>query len=198
MGSSHETLPVPRVCGKQTKRSNFPHGTPDDYYRRAIFIPFLDHVLAELNTRFSDKTVPVAVHIRELLKGPTTNKELVLAAAEVYRDDVQSILVTAEINRWILTAEPMQSVENALSFAKARMFPNLAKLLTILLTLPVTNAEAERSFSVLKLVKTHLRSSMGQERLNGLALLAVHSTTNVSLQNVIDKFSQKNRHLLLR
>lgn len=175
-----------------------PHDTPEDYYRRAIFIPFLDHVLAELNTRFSDKTVPVAVHIRELLKGASTNKELVLAAAEVYQDDVQSILVATEIDRWMMTAEPMQSVEKALRFAKARLFPNLAKLLTILLTLPVTNAEAERSFSVLKLVKTHLRSSMGQERLNGLALLAVHSKTNVSVQNVIDKFSQKNRRLQLR
>jgi len=40
------------------------------------------------------------------------------------------------------------------------VFPNLAVALRILLTLPVTVASAERSFSKLKLIKTYLRSTM--------------------------------------
>ena len=47
-------------------------------------------------------------------------------------------------------------------------------LLSVLLTVPVTNAEAERSFSAVKRLKSYLRSTINQERLNGLALLAVH------------------------
>jgi hAT family C-terminal dimerisation region len=40
------------------------------------------------------------------------------------------------------------------------------------LTIPVTVASAERSFSKLKLIKTYLRSTIFEERLNGLALIS--------------------------
>jgi hypothetical protein len=43
----------------------------------------------------------------------------------------------------------------------------------IFLTLPVTVAEADRSFSELKLIKTYLRSTMLQERLSACAVLSV-------------------------
>ena len=44
----------------------------------------------------------------------------------------------------------------------------------VLFAIPVTVARAERSFSKLKLIKTyHLRSSISQKRLDGLALLAI-------------------------
>ena len=43
----------------------------------------------------------------------------------------------------------------------------------ILLTIPVTVASAERSFSKLKLIKSYVRSTMSQERLNDLAMLSI-------------------------
>ncbi|KAK0141267.1 hypothetical protein N1851_021709 [Merluccius polli] len=43
-------------------------------------------------------------------------------------------------------------------------YPNLSIALRVLLTLPVTVASGERSFSALKLTKTYLRSTMCQER----------------------------------
>ncbi|KAJ8352087.1 hypothetical protein SKAU_G00235630 [Synaphobranchus kaupii] len=45
----------------------------------------------------------------------------------------------------------------------------------ILLTLPVTVASGERSFSKLKLIKNYLRTTMMQERLNGLATISIES-----------------------
>jgi len=49
-------------------------------------------------------------------------------------------------------------------------FPNVSVAYRILLTVHVTVASAERSFSKLKLLKNYLRSTMSQERLNGLAM----------------------------
>lgn len=54
-------------------------------------------------------------------------------------------------------------------------FPNLCVALRILLTLPLSVASAERSFSKLKLIKTYLRSTMSQERLVGLATISIES-----------------------
>jgi len=37
------TMSVPRFKKKQINRDNYKESTPEAYYRKAIFIPFLDH-----------------------------------------------------------------------------------------------------------------------------------------------------------
>ncbi|CAM5097463.1 unnamed protein product [Natator depressus] len=54
--------------------------------------------------------------------------------------------------------------------------PNTAIAVHILLTLPVSVASGERSFSKLKLLKNYLRPTMSQNRLSGLALISVETT----------------------
>jgi hypothetical protein len=49
--------------------------------------------------------------------------------------------------------------------------PNVI-LLKIIMTVPVPPVSAERIFSKLKLIKTHLRAAMAQERLTGLTILS--------------------------
>jgi len=70
-------------------------------------------------------------------------------------------------------------------------FYELNRLIRIAVTLPVTSVEAERSFSCLKLIKTHLRTTMLDERLSDIALLSVHSrrANELDLDLVIDKFA---------
>lgn len=64
------------------------------------------------------------------------------------------------------------------------VYPNLWIALRIALTLPVTVASAERSFSKLKLIKTYLRSSMGQERLSGLAVISINGDVAQKLSEI--------------
>ena len=66
------------------------------------------------------------------------------------------------------------------------MFPNTSILLRLICTLPVTSCECERSISVLRRLKTYLRTTMGQERLTGLALMHVHYATEIDLDEVIN------------
>ena len=47
-------------------------------------------------------------------------------------------------------------------------------LMKLLLVCPVTSCENERSFSTLRRVKTWLRNTMGQERLNSVCMCNVH------------------------
>jgi len=54
------------------------------------------------------------------------------------------------------------------------MFDQVEQLVRLLLTIPCSSAEAERSFSSLRRLKTYLRNSMSQQRLNHLAVLQVH------------------------
>ena len=44
---------IPRRCGRQRHRDNVPAEEPKDYYKRSITIPFLDHLLTQLQERFS-------------------------------------------------------------------------------------------------------------------------------------------------
>ncbi|GKC57150.1 zinc finger MYM-type protein 1, partial [Tanacetum coccineum] len=61
-------------------------------------------------------------------------------------------------------------------------YPNAVIAYRVLLTIPVTVASAERSFSKLKLLKSYLRSTLSQERLNGLALIATENDILVPLK----------------
>ncbi|XP_021979603.1 uncharacterized protein LOC110875706 [Helianthus annuus] len=54
-------------------------------------------------------------------------------------------------------------------------FPEACIAYRILLTIPVTVASAERRFSKLKLLKSYLRSTMSQDRLSGLAMIAIEN-----------------------
>ena len=54
------------------------------------------------------------------------------------------------------------------------MFSEVDKLVRIYLTIPVTAATGERSLSAVRCIKTYLRSTMSQQRLNNIMLLNVH------------------------
>lgn len=57
----------------------------------------------------------------------------------------------------------------------ALSFSEVSTALQLFLTLPVTVASAERSFSKLKIIKNYLRNSIGQDRLKYMALLSIEA-----------------------
>ena len=79
-----------------------------------------------------------------------------------------------------------------------RAFPNLAILYRIYLTIPISSAKPERTFNRLKLIKSFLRSSMGEERLSNLALLCIERDIEIDINKVIAKFAKdKNRQMMI-
>ncbi|XP_047121253.1 uncharacterized protein LOC124804921 [Schistocerca piceifrons] len=85
----------------------------------------------------------------------------------------------------------------ALNFVKKHdlqeLYPNIWITLRILLTIPVTVASGERSFSKLKLIKTYLRSTMSQTRLTSLASLSIENEVaeNLDFANLIRDFADR-------
>ena len=79
-------------------------------------------------------------------------------------------------------------------------FEELTKLLRIIVTSPMSSAEAERCFSTLKRIKSFLRNTMTEKRLNALAMLSIEKEMIKNIENfnskVIEKFvNMKDRRM---
>ena len=89
------------------------------------------------------------------------------------------------MQRWVnklkkedVNTVPSSAIE-ALCACHADIYPNVYILLTILGTLLVSTATSECSFSIMRRLKTNLRSSIGNERMTGLALLSIHKDRQI-------------------
>jgi hypothetical protein len=76
-------------------------------------------------------------------------------------------------------------------------YPTLCQVYAIAVAIPISSATAERSFSALKRVKTRIRSSMLQGRLEALLLMAVEREILLSLdkERIIDVFAKTSMEL---
>ena len=77
------------------------------------------------------------------------------------------------------------------------IFPAIKILLSILETLPVSFATAKRLFSTLRLIKSDLRTTMGQARLDGPCLMNIHNDILISTGAIIKKYAVTSRKVKL-
>ena len=87
--------------------------------------------------------------------------------------------------------KPLDLLNKITQVNLAGLLPNICIALRIFLTLPVTVASAERSFSKLSFVKNKLRNSSTQECLVALSLLSIESelARTVDFSKIIDTFA---------
>ena len=81
-------------------------------------------------------------------------------------------------------------------------YPTLVHAYSIAMAIPITSCSVERSFSTLKRVKTRLRFSMVQDRLEGLMLMSIERNILLNLDrekliNLLGESSSELRKLLL-
>ena len=83
-----------------------------------------------------------------------------------------------------------------LSQGQAALIDQVCNLMQLILVMPATNATSGRSFSALRRVKSYLRSTMLQERLNYLMLLHVHKdrTDMLCLKSAVNDFVGDSVH----
>ena len=94
------------------------------------------------------------------------------------------------VNKWKkedVSTVPSSAIE-ALCACHADIYPNVYIWLTILGTLLVSPATSECSFRTMRRLKTYLRSSIGKERMTGLALLSIHKDHQIDREKIMNDF----------
>ena len=177
--------------------------TPEEQYRRDIFLPLVDKALTSIKERFSQldsfnnlygflfstKDMETAITNLTLLQRCERFAEEIgdVDAQDMYRE------IGIIVRRYPpqKTKSPFGMLCHIYEESLLDMYPNLSVALRILLTVPVTVASAERSFSKLKLLKNYMRSTMSQDRLNGLAEIAIEHKIARSLEysDIIEDFA---------
>ena len=198
---------IPRRAGRQTQRDNVQASTPEQYWRITVYYAFIDHLQDELKTRLLNHDLEDRLLVEKLLpqivKGLADNQldELSSKLVETYGTDLpDSSHLLHEIKRWKSTCipTPHQTVDEALLSANEQFYPNIHMLLKLLLVLPISTATAERTFSSLRILKTWLRSTMGEERLSGLALMYIHRNITLNNEHIIKTwYNMSNRRIQL-
>ena len=71
------------------------------------------------------------------------------------------------------------------------VFKEVLILLKIVITTPMTTAKPERCFSTLKRLKTFLRNTMKNDRLNALAMLSINKELVKEMKDFDDRVLEK-------
>ena len=176
----------------------------------------VDVFITQLNWRY-DKLMEVADDIGFLSGASMYNistTELKKAAIDLgmkYEKDINGAEFIDEISDFqqVLKSIIPENIKSATVFDLLQLiqdcnlkesYPNVEIIFRIFLTMPVTVATCERSFSKLKLIKNYLRSTMGQERLSNLAILSIENEVSgeIDFEDVIDEFAaMKSRKVQL-
>ena len=90
----------------------------------------------------------------------------------------------------------LQNLSQKLSHVNSTSYPNVYIALKITAVLPIKSCTCERSAPSVRLLKTYVRSTMSQERLNGLATIYTHKDINMNIEEVIEKFARENKRRL--
>lgn len=176
-------LELPRITKRQRHRSNHPAETAEEYWKRSLLIPYLDSLLNSLNERFSDENSPafslLCIHPYNMLQKTvqemkTTSEEI----ANFYKIDNLKIEIELWYELWKskeLDDEYLKRLNLVDVYSEAKeMLPSVKHAIEIAMALPCTTATIERSFSTLRRVKTWLRTTMGENRLNGNSITLVY------------------------
>ena len=174
-------------------------------YRVNLYFPVLDAFLAELGHRFSQENIEIMRAIQAF--NPDSEHFLdhthLKPIALTYSLDYRLLRMESTLAKRTLAKAEMETVGDVLlELTPLRpAFSTLLKAIQIALTIAVSTAECERSFSALKRIKTYLRSTMTEQRLTDLAILAIEKelASDLSLDAVVNEFAtvDKNRRIVL-
>ena len=190
----------PRIARIQSLCANTPSDSPSEYFRRVITIPFLDNLKAQIQTRFSDQNLKLFnayYALPQNLQDSCWQEKFSMFISMFESDLPEPRYLSTELKSWesyweMFHGRRPSTISDLLPFIDKMIFPNIYTALQIAATIPVTTCSCERSISVLRRLKTYLRNSMTESRMNGLALLHVHREVSLDVDSIIDRFARQH------
>ena len=172
-------------------------------YKVNLYYPVLDSFLSELKRRFTDKNKDIMRALQACC--PTSSNFLDIshlqALITAYNLDLEVLRSETQVAKRTLAGKDLEDIGDVLMELEPLKlaFPAVVKLLQISMTICVSTAKCERSFSALKRIKSYLRSSMSEQRLTDMAVLSIERdlADSLVLNDVVEEFSKKNRRIIL-
>ena len=232
------------VCAsvRIARRSSTSMTTTLESFRTAVLIPFVDKLIENIQSRFSDEGVAVVIamsvfnpanipqaddptfrtygkeEIKQLaafygeaavveFQGgsfqfpPVIDGDVLLSEWPVFRraliHEKEAFLSSKKLTKSPTFQQVFQGIPKADAYGG--IFPEMFKLIYIMLTLPVGTATVERSFSQMKIIKTRLRNRLNDTNLKRLMRIAIEGPEMklVDFDEVLDVFRKKNRRISL-
>ena len=113
------------------------------------------------------------------MQGESHDEELA-TITERYSGDMHMDNLRIQLQTLCTNLDTEVSLDNVIKYLQGlpkvgrSLYSEVIILVKLILVMPASNATSERSFSALRRVKTYLRSTMTQTRLNNLMVLHVH------------------------
>jgi len=206
------TFPIEQRLRKRKKHFDYetedePIIDPQNSFKCNFYYTILDSTLSSLNERFellrtNSDIFLIFYSIKNLIQ--MSDKELLKHCNDLQIHLTDNVLNESDISGPELYEEIISlrihlkldyNSHDVLNYIHTNglssFFPNMCIALRIYLTMPVSVATGERSFSKLKIVKNYLRSTMNQDRLTNLSIISIEHQLCQSLdtKSLIEKFS---------
>ncbi|XP_019438936.1 PREDICTED: zinc finger MYM-type protein 1-like [Lupinus angustifolius] len=193
------------------------HITFEHHYRVNIFLTTIDKQLQELNRRFSEQTMELltlsaSLDPKDVYKTFNIDNICILVQKFYPMDfnDQEKINLRYQLQHFSLDVVSHSDLKNISTISelsaaltktgKVNAYYLLDRVIRLILTLPVSTATTERSFSAMKIIKTRLRSKMEDEFLadNMVIYIEKEIAETFTSDSIIDEFkSLKERRAAL-
>ncbi|KAL4153862.1 hypothetical protein QTP88_001695 [Uroleucon formosanum] len=172
--------------------------TKSEEMKLAVGFPLLDLLLSGIDDRFKQETSDLITVIGQLINLELNcNSSCVYILKNLLNIQTQHLFVEIKLLKSIEDTPKGTSSDYVYKWldwlaieGRSDTFKTFYNCLTYFVVIPVTSCGCERSFSKMSIVKTKLRSTMAQERLNALLFLFIEQeyVCNVNVESVIDDF----------
>ena len=167
----------------------------------------IDHVVQAICSRFDQDGYKTLSRLEKLLCDAKANLDDFDDLLRLYDSDfnkdrlaTQLCVLHSNIPKDIKNEKGGMKLKSIINFlqclspAECQFYSMVMQLVKLILVMPATNAISERSFSALRRLKTWLRSTMHQSRLNWCMLLHVHceDTDKLDLTALANEFIGRN------
>ena len=181
-----------------------------EHYRQFYF-EALDLVITGITDHFDQPGYVLYKNLERLLIKAANNAPCDDCLNEVvsfYRDDFNPTELTTQLkllgthfseqNSTSVTFQDCLQYLRSLSDAQRSFYTEVCVLVRLILVMPATNAVSERSFSSMRRLKSYLRSTINQSRLNHVMILHLNKekVDNLDLDVIGNEFVEGNEHRL--